>query len=376
MALEIREVKTEKELKQFVKFPFQLYKKIPQWVPPLISDELETFNPAKNPFLKTAESRLFMAWQDNRPVGRIAAILSHASNEKYQTKNMRFGWFETVDDYAVAEALWDTVRDWAREKGMETMTGPHGFSNFDHQGMLIQGFELPGTIFAIYNPAYYPQFAERYGFSKEVDYVEIMSRAPENGLDERYARIRERIEKRTNIRILRFKDRKEAMQRGQEIFDLLNEAYVEIYGVIPLAQEHKDYLVKKFISFVVVDLINGVVDENDQLIGFLITMPSLGPAFQKAKGRLLPFGWYHILKGLKTRQRLDFLLIGVKEEFRRNGVPIMMLADLAQRAIDMGVVESESSPMLENNILVQSLHKYFPSEIHKRRRIYKKQLYK
>ena len=372
MALEIREVTTEKELKQFVKFPFQLYKNTPQWVPPLISDELETFNPSKNPFFKTAESRLFMAWQNGRPVGRITAILSHAANQKYNTRNMRFGWFETVDDYSVAEALWDTVRDWAKEKGMETMTGPHGFSNFDHQGMLIQGFDLPGTIFAIYNPSYYPQFAERYGFAKDVDYVEIMSRTPDGGLDERYARIRERIEKRTNVRILRFKNRKEAMVRGKEIFDLLNETYVEIYGVIPLAEEHKDYLVKKFISFVVVDLINGVVDENGQLIGFLITMPSLGPAFQKANGRLLPFGWYHILKGLRTRKRLDFLLIGAKEEYRRKGVPIMMLADLAQRAIDMGVVESESSPMLENNILVQSLHKYFPSEIHKRRRVYKR----
>ena len=362
MAVEIREVTSEKELKRFVKYSFQLYKNTPQWVPPLVSDELETFNPAKNPFLKTAESRLFMAWQNNRPVGRVAAILSHSANERYQTKNIRFGWFETVDDYAVAEALWNTVRDWAREKGMETMTGPHGFSNFDHQGMLIQGFELPGTIFAIYNPAYYPQFAERYGFTKDVDYVEIMSRTPDNGLDERYARIRERIEKRTNVRILRFKDRKEAMHRGKEIFDLLNEAYVEIYGVVPLTEEHKDYLVNKFISFVVVDLINGVVDENDQLIGFLITMPSLGPAFQKAKGRLLPFGWYHILKGLRTRKRLDFLLIGAKEEYRRKGVPIMMLADLAQRAIDMGVVESESSPMLENTFWSSRSTNTFPAK--------------
>ena len=372
MALHIRTVDDRKDLKTFVTYPFKLYKGCPQWVPPLIRDEMATFDPAENPVYESAESRLFLAVRGNEVVGRIAAILSHAANQKYKTRNVRFGWLDLIEDYAVAEALFSAVRDWAKARGSDTLTGPHGFSNFDRQGMLIQGFEHRGTIHALYNYPYYPTFAEKYGFEKDVDYIEIKSVAPENGLiDPRYRKIKERIEKTNKVHLLRFKTKKEAVTRSREIFSLLNQTYAEIYGVIPLTEKHIDYLTKKFISFINKDLINIATNRDGEMIGLLITMPSLAKGFQRARGRLLPFGWYHIMRRLKRNDKLDLLLIAARPEHQKRGVPILMLADLAQRVVDMGYRSSESAPMLENNQIVHSLHKYFDSVVHKRRRIFK-----
>jgi GNAT superfamily N-acetyltransferase len=279
-----------------------------------------------------------------------------------------------VEDPCVAEALFSAVREWARRRGMESLTGPHGFTNFDRQGMLIEGFENLGTAYTIYNYPYYVDFVESYGFQKEVDYVEIVSFAPKNGLDPRYVRIKKRLERRADIKLLDFKNKAEVVQRGLELFRLLNKTYVDIYGVIPLSDHYVEYIIRKFISYVNIDLVSCAVDARGQMVGFMITLPSLAKAFQKADGRLFPFGWYHIWGGFKSRECLDLLLVAVEEKYRRKGVAVLMLASMVQKALSMGFRKSESGPMLEDNSLVQSLHKYFPSKTHKRRRVFKMRL--
>jgi GNAT superfamily N-acetyltransferase len=369
--LEITKVENRKDLKSFVLFPHRLYRGCPQYVPPLIRDDMETFNPKKNPVFDQAEAELYLVRQNGRIVGRVAAIISHAANEKYGRKNVRFGWFDVIDDFSVAETLLDAVRRWGRTKGMTSMTGPHGFSNYDPQGLLIDGFEHKNTIASLYNYPYYQDLIERYGMEKEVDYVEFRTLKPEGGLDPRYYRIKERLQERSQVRIERFSTRRQAVERGREIFALLNQAYADIYGVIPLTERHIDYLVKKFISFVDKNLISAAVAPDGELIGILVALPNLSEGFQKAGGRLFPFGWWHILRDMRRRDVLDFYLVAVKPEYQRTGVPVLMLLDLSQRAIEMGFSSSLSTTMLEDNILVQSLHKYFETYIHKKRRIYR-----
>jgi GNAT superfamily N-acetyltransferase len=371
MTLEIKPVKNKSELRTFVMLPYSIFKACPQWVPPLIGDELATLDPAKNPAFEDAEAKLFLAVRQGEPVGRIAGIISHAANKKYHIRNARFGWFDFVEDPHVAEALVASVTQWAQRRGMETLTGPHGFTNFDRQGLLIEGFEHRGTPYTLYNYPYYVDFVESYGFQKEVDYVEIESFAPKKGLDPRYLRIKERLVQRAHIQLLDFKNKAQVLQRGVELFRLLNQTYVDIYGVIPLSDKYIQYVIQKFISYVNMDLISCAVDSSGRMVGFMITMPSLSKAFQKAGGRLFPFGWYHIRRGFKSRECLDLLLVAVEEKYRRKGVAVLLLTSMVQKALSMGFRRSESGPMLENNGLVQSLHKYFPSRTHKRRRVFK-----
>ncbi|MCP5108595.1 MAG: hypothetical protein GY950_34740, partial [bacterium] len=295
MSIEIRKVETKKALKTFVKVPFTIYKGNDCWVPPLISEEMETFDPRKNPAYEGAESRLFVAYKDGEPVGRAAAILSHAANDKFGTKNLRFSWFDTVEDYEVSRALFDAVESWGKELGMETLTGPHGFTDLDPEGMLVEGFDQLATIAVFYNHAYYPQFLEKYGFEKEIDYVEFKARAPiEEGLPPKLLKLGERIKERSKVKVLNFKTKKEMLNRAPDLFRLLDEAYEEIYGSVPLTEKQIKYYVNKYISYADKDLIKMVVNENDEAIGFMVSMPSLSRAFQKAKGRLFPFGWYHL----------------------------------------------------------------------------------
>jgi GNAT superfamily N-acetyltransferase len=371
MTLEIKPVQSRSDLRTFVMLPHRIFKGCPQWVPPLIRDELATLDPAKNPAFEDAETKLFLAVQKGKPVGRIAGIISHAANKKYHTKNARFGWFDFVKDHHVAEALFSSVVAWAQGLGMDTLTGPQGFTNFDRQGMLIEGFECLGSAYTIYNYPYYMEFVEKYGFQKDVDYVEIESFAPKNGLDRRYLRIKERMERRADIKLLNFKTKAEMVQRGLELFRLLNQTYVDIYGVIPLSDNYIQYVIKKFIAYVNTDLITCAVDSHGRMVGFMITMPSLAKAFQKADGRLFPFGWYHLWRGFKSRECLDLLLVAVEEEYRRKGVVVLMLTSIVQKALSMGFLRGESGPLLEDNGLVQSLYKYSPSRIRKRRRVYK-----
>jgi ribosomal protein S18 acetylase RimI-like enzyme len=353
-----------------------LYRGNPYWVPQLISDEMDLLTPAKNPAFENAEAQPFLALRDGRIVGRIAAILSHAANRKYGTKNLRFSWFDTIDDIEVVRALFGAVEEWGRERGMETLTGPHAFTDLDPEGLLVQGFEELGTIATTYNYSYYPALVEACGFAKEVDYVEFRaSPTAETELPEKIVKLAEWGRKRSNFRIVKFKSiRKAKQERAAELFDLLDESFEELYGTVPLTRRQKEWFVNKYLSHVNLEYIEMVVNEANEMIGFMIAMPSMSRAFQKAKGRLLPFGLFHILRALKKYDTLDFYLAGVKKEYRGKGVDLMMTIDIFRTAMAHGVRGAESNVELETNTRIQNEWKVVPVRQHKRRRIYRKSI--
>ena len=285
MSVTVSTVGSRAELKRFIRFPRELYRGNPYWVPPLVFDEIDTLTPGRNPAFEDAEARLFLARRNGRIVGRIAAILSHAANRKYGAKNLRFGWFDTVDEFEVARALLDAARAWGREKGMETLTGPHGFSDLDPEGLLVEGFNELATMTVIYNHPYYPVLLERYGLAKDVDYVEFQAQSPEGAvIPEKMIKLAEWAAKRNNFRLLKYTNVKKLRQeRGQELFDLLDESFDELYGTVPLSQKQKEYYIKKYVPFVNPAFIEIVVNQQDVMIGFILSMPSLSRALQKAK---------------------------------------------------------------------------------------------
>jgi len=375
MSIEIRTATSRRDLKTFVAVPFDLYRDHPLWVPPLIRDELDTFNPNRNPAYEHAETRLFVAYADGRPVGRIAAVLSHVANRKYGTRNMRFGWFDSIEDGAVAQALFGAVEAWARERGMETLTGPHGFCDLDPQGMLIDGFDQLPTIAVYYNYPYYNELVERCGFTKEVDYVEYLTPVPhDTGIPEKLLRITERVRQRSRLRLLKFKSKREMLARAPELFRLLDETFAEIYGAVPLTQAQMDYYVKKYFSFLDKNLVQVAVNEDDEMVAFMFAMPSLSRGFQRAHGRLFPFGWWHILRALREHDILDFYLAGVRERYRGQGIDLLMVMEFAKIALARGYRVVESNPELETNEKIQAQWKPFNPTLHKRRRIYRKQI--
>lgn len=373
MAVVIKEVISRRELKEFVKLPFRLYRGNPYWVPPLIRDELETLDPKRNPAFDTAEAKLFLAYQGDRPVGRVAAILSHIANQKYQTQNLRFGWLEFREDYETAAALLGAVEDWGRRLGLKTLTGPHGFCDLDRQGMLIEGFDRLATIATNYNPPFYPRYLERYGFVKEVDYVEIKS------LDPDYRppvalKLAQRVRSRSRVRLLAIKRNRDMKPWLDQFFRLLNQSYDHVYGAVPLSEKQIEYYLRKYLPVMDPRLVQGLVDESDRLVGFFIGMPNLSRAFQKARGRLLPWGWLHIWRACRRFERVDFYLAAVREEYRGTGVILLMLLKMLEQLSKLGVYSSESNPIMESNNLVAPFYLRFNSEIHKRRRIYRKRI--
>lgn len=376
MSVDIKVVETKKDQKKYAKFPFALYKGNEYWVPQLITDELEIFNPAKNPAYSYSETKQFLAYKDGEIVGRVAAILNNAANKKYNTKNLRFGWFDAIDDKEVVKALFDAVEAWGKEKGMETLTGPHGFTDLDPEGMLIEGFDQLPTIAVYYNYPYYQGLMEGYGFEKEIDYKEYRAKAPlsQDDVPDKVLRLGERIKKRSALTMINFKSRKHMMSRAKEIFQLVDEAFDEIYGSVPLTREQIDYYVKKYISFAEPDLIQVAENSEGKIVGFMIALPSLSRAFQKAKGRLFPFGLFYLLRALKKNDTMDFYLAGVSKKYRGQGVDLMMVMETIKACIRRGFLYAESNPELENNEKIQAQWKYFDPVQHKRRRIFRKNI--
>lgn len=376
MSITVKTVEAKKDLKAFVKFPFKIFKGNKYWVPQLTMDELEIFNRKKNPAYDSADSRLFLAYKDGVLAGRVAAINSIVANEKYKTKNLRFGWFDSIDDQKVADALLNAVESWGRELGMETLTGPHGFNDLDPEGMLIEGFDRLQTIAVYYNHPYYKNLVENFGFEKEIDYIEFTADIPKEGeIPEKLLRISDKIRERTKLRIIKFKSKKELVKVwAAQVFDVLEEAFEDIYGSVPLSEKQVNYYIKKYFTFVEKDLIKVVVNEEDKVVGFIIALPSLSRAFQKANGKIFPFGWYHLLKGLKERETLDFYLAGIRRSYQGRGLGLLMILEIAKVAREMGFKRVESNPELEDNKKIHGQWKYFKHEQHKRRRIFKKKI--
>lgn len=375
MAVVIKKVSNKKDLKTFIRFNYELYKNNPYSVPDLYDDMLNTYNTKKNAAFEFCEADYFLAYKDGKLVGRVAAIINNRANETWNKKDVRFGWIDFVDDLEVSKALLDAVADWGREKGMESMIGPLGFTDMDAEGMLVEGFDQLSTMATIYNYPYYPEHMQKLGMEKDADWVEFKLTVPD-ALPDKYIRISQLILRKYNLKIKKLKSRKEIKQGnyGQKIFDLINEAYSPLYGYSKMTQGQIDQYVRLYLGVLDLRMITLVEDENDQLIAVGVSMASLSTALQKAKGRLLPFGWYYLLKSLfiKRPKVLDLLLVAVKPEYQSKGVNSLIFCDLISVYQKMGFEYGESNPELEDNKKVQAQWDSFEAVQHKRRRAFKK----
>lgn len=376
MAIIIKKVTSPKELKTFIRFNYELYKNNPYSVPDLYDDMLNTFSPEKNAAFEFCEADYFLAYKDNKLVGRVAAIINRRANETWNKKEVRFGWIDFIDDLEVSEALLATVEEWGRQRGMEAIVGPLGFTDMDAEGMLVEGFDQLGTMATIYNYPYYPEHMEKLGYEKEADWVEFKLTVPDK-LPEKFVRISEIILQKYNLKIKKL-NRKELKEKnyGQRIFDLINEAYAPLYGYSKMTQRQIDQYIKMYLPLIDLRMVSLVEDAEDNLVAVGISMPSLSKALQKAKGRILPFGWFHLLKALfiKKPKVLDLLLVGVKPEYQSKGVNALLFYDLVPVYQQMGFEYGESNPELELNKKVQAQWTAFESVQHKRRRAFKKNI--
>ncbi len=376
MSVEIVKVETMGQLKKFVRYNYELYKDNPYAVPELYEDAMNTLRRDRNAAFEFCEADYFLALRDGKIVGRVAAIINHRANERWGTKAARFGWVDFIDDAEVVDALFATVEQWARERGMTELQGPLGFTDLDREGMLVEGFDRLGTMATIYNHPYYPQQMERLGFEKDVDWVEFLIKVPEKTWD-KADRLSSIIARKYKLRVAQFKSRGELAKRyGKALFALVNECYAPLYGFSSLSEKQIEQLIKQYLPVIDLRLISLIVDENDNLVALGIALASLSRALQKAKGRLFPFGWFHLAKALffSRPKRLDFLLVAIKPEYQSKGVMAMLFNDLMPRYIAMGFEDVETNPELETNNKVQAQWESFEKEQHKRRRAYKKAL--
>lgn len=374
--VEIRQLNpTRSNLKKFVEFQIDLYKGNPYFVPPLVSDEIATLDSKVNPAFDHCESAYFMAYRDGKAVGRIAAMINKQVNEKENSRQARFGFVDFIDDAEVSKALFDAAEKWAKEKGMDNIVGPLGFTDLDNEGMLINGFEELSTMATIYNYPYYPAHVERLGYEKEVDWHEFLIEIPEQ-IPDKHKRIAEIVKKKFNLRVVKFTSRKALKEQyGQALFELINEAYDNLYGYSRLTKRQIDYYIKIYLSMLNLDLVTLIVDGEDQLVGVGISIQSMSRALQKSKGKMFPFGWWHLLKGLKGKNdRVDLLLVAVKPQYMGKGVNALLFTDLIPAYNKYGFKWAESNPELESNAAVQNQWEAFPYRQHRNRRAFIKRL--
>lgn len=374
--VEIRQINpTRSNLKKFVEFQIKLYEGNPYFIPPLVSDEIATLDSKVNPAFDHCESAYFMAYRDGKPVGRIAAMINKQVNEKENSRQARFGFVDFIDDAEVSKALFDTAEQWAKEKGMDNIVGPLGFTDLDNEGMLINGFEELGTMATIYNYPYYPQHIERLGYEKEVDWHEFLIEVPEQ-IPDKHKRIAEIVKKKFNLRVVKFTSRKALKEQyGQALFELINEAYDNLYGYSRLTKRQIDYYIKIYLGMLNLDLVTLIVDGDDQLVGVGISIQSMSRALQKSKGKMFPFGWWHLLKGLKGKNdRVDLLLVAVKPQYMGKGVNALLFTDLIPAYNKYGFKWAESNPELESNAAVQNQWEAFTYRQHRNRRAFIKKL--
>lgn len=378
MSVEIKQVRlTKKELRKFVQFGTDLYKGNDYFVPPLRMDDVNVLSPDVNPAFDFCEAACWMAYRDGNPVGRICGIINNRVIERTGHKRARFGFVEFIDDDEVSDALFKTVEDWARSKGMTEIAGPQGFTDMDYEGMLVEGFDRLSTMATIYNYPYYPKHVERLGYAKDADWVEFLVKVPDS-VPEKMARVASIVRRKFGLETVQVKSRKELKERyGRKLFDVINEAYDQLYEYSPLSPRQIEYYIKQYLGIIRLDSVCVIVDKDDNLVGIGISMPSLSRALQKSGGRLLPFGWIPLLrtlKGKRTTDIVDLLLVAIKPEYQGKGVNALLFENLIPRYNDMGFKYAETNPELETNSNVQSQWEYFDYEQHKRRRAYKKQL--
>lgn len=377
MSVEIRPISTKKEIRMFVDFANELYKDCENYCPPLYQDELDTFDKQKNPVFDVAECQLFLALRGQKIVGRIAALINHRANEHWNVKKVRFGWMDFIDDTEVSKALLDAAAAWGKERGMIVLNGPVGFTDLDHEGLLIEGFEYLAPLASLYNYPYYEKHLEAYGLTKENDWIEIQMTMPEDGLPERVGRLAKIVAERGHYRVDKVQNVKELLNKyGYSYFDVIDECYKNLYNFQPLTQRQKEYYSKYYFSILNFDFVTLVVNEKNEIVGFGVGMPDISKAVRRCGGKLFPFGWYHLLKALKAKQidTFDLLLIGVRPDLQGSGINAMIIADQFPYFVKYGIKTVETTSIMETNTKNQANWLMFPHKIHKRRRAYVKEI--
>jgi len=373
MGIIIKEVKDISDLREFISFPYKLYAENKYWVPPLRFDEINTLRKDKNPAFDFCEAKYWLAYEGEKIVGRIAGIINNRYIAKWKNKYARFGWIDFIDDEEVAKALLDTVENWAKEKGMEAIEGPLGFTDLDYEGMLVDGFDELGTMASIYNHPYYPEYMEKHGYQKEIDWVEFEIKIPKE-VPEKIERIANISLQRNKLKVLKTRKRKDLLPYAKDMFNVLNMSYENIFGFVPLTEKQIDVYVKQYFGFIRPEYISMILDKDDRVAAFGITMPSFSKALQKAKGRLFPFGFIHMLKAMKNNDVIDLYIIGVRPDMQGKGVNAIMFNEIMKIIINKKFVKAETNFELENSYKVQALWKYFEKRQHKRRRCYIKHM--
>ena len=369
----IKEATAKTDLKKFVKFPFSLYKGSSYWVPPIIQDELDAFDKTKNPIFKDADAQFFLAYDGNKIVGRIAAVINWIEVNRQKTKKMRFGWFDFIDDQEVSKALLLEVEKIGKKNKLEYMEGPVGFSNLDKVGVLTEGYNHIGTAITWYNHPYYVKHYQALGFVKEKEYVE--NKFPfENVKPKFFVRIGNLVKQRYGLREVNFTKTKDVMPMVDEMFDLFNVSYAPLSSFVAINDIQKEYFKKKYIAFINPEYIKFVLDKEDKLIAFSIVMPSFSRALQKAKGKLFPFGIFYMINARKNSKDVTFYLMGVRPDYQNKGVPAILFNQCYKTFKAKGIQTCIRTPELEENIAVRQLWKHFDPVIYKRRRTYRKNL--
>lgn len=377
MAVEIKKVESKKDLKKFIDFHYDLYAGNPYDAPTLFLDEMNTLSPDKNVAFDFCEAAYFLAYKDGKIAGRIAAIINKRANEKFGKKDLRFGWIDFIDDLEVSKALFKAAEDWGRAKGMTSIVGPLGFTDLDPEGMLIMGFDKLNTMETIYNYDYYPKHMEAMGgWEKDNDYVEYYLPMPDK-VPEKFAKLSQLIEKRYNLHVKKLTKKDVNAGYAHKVFHLINETYKDLYGFVELTDRQIDQYVKSYMPMLDMNLITVIVDgnKNDAIAGVGISIPSMARAMQKChRGRLLPFGWWHVLRALKWHKTegVDLLLIGFLPEYRAKGANALLFADLIPRYIDYGFKWGETNVEMEANNGVQGQWSALEHVNHKRRRCFRK----
>ena len=375
--IEIKQVSNRKELTQFVQFYYDLYRGNNYAVPYLFSEEMNTLRSDRNPSFECCDARYFMAFRNGHLVGRVAAIINRRANECWQRRQIRFGWFDFIDDQEVSKALLQAVEDWGRKEGMTELAGPLGFIDTDREGMLVEGFDQLSTMYINYNHPYYPKHMEQMkGFEKANDWVEMKVRVPEV-VPEKFSKITEMVRKRYGLRVHKF-TRKELIDQGygRQLFDLLNTTYKDLYGFSQLSDRQIDKLVNDYIKIADLNLVTAIMD-GEKMVGFGITFPSFSHAMQKTRdGHFLPFGWWHMLNVLKWHKTpiVDLLLIGVLPEYRSKGANALIFDDLIRWFQRYHFQWAETGPQMESNEGVLSQWQYLEATQHRRHRCYRKTL--
>ena len=374
MSVNVIEVTSKKNLKKWVEFPNQLYKDNKYYVPFLSIDEIETFTKGKNPAYEYCQTKLFLAYKDNKIVGRIAGLVNHAYNKKWDKNSIRFTRFDFVDDYEVSKALFDRVVNWGKELGYTSIMGPIGFHDLDHEGMLVEGFDELNMSITFYNHPYYLTHMQNLGLVKDIDWVEYQILVP-NEADPRIEKLCNRILERNNFSLVTYKKRKDLLDDANEAMKLIDIAFSHLYGTVPLTDKVIKQMIDGYIKLVNLDYLCSIKNSEGKIIGFAILVPSIAKAVKKSKGKLFPLGIFRMLKALYGKNdTLEMFLIGVEPEYQKIGIPAIMMNEMIKVCAKNNVKICETGPELETNLNVQGLWKSFECRQHKRRRCFIKEI--